>query len=127
MALSEPQVLVNSGNRTFGSQCPVTRRIRSWQETVLQAFLCVFWRIPGWERLPGFTDLEQTSQALIQAFDGSKKIPSPGGCFGHFMGVQIRGQRLAELGGAANTLLGWQGAHRGGTLFVGLSLLQFFP
>jgi hypothetical protein len=79
---------------------------------VIQASLCVFWGIPGWERLPRFTDLEQTCQALIEAFDGSKKIRSSGGSVGHFMGVQIRGQRLAELGGAADTLVGERGAHR---------------
>src|SRR5258708_2801563 len=75
--------------------------------------------------LPGFTDLEQTCQALIQAFDGSKKICSPGCSVGHLMGVQIRGQRLAELGGTANTLLSEQGAHRAGIPLVRVALLQF--
>src|SRR6266403_1999206 len=87
--------------------------------------LCVYWGILGRERLPGFTDLEQTCQALIEAFDGSKKIPSPGGSAGHFMGVQIRSQRLAELGGAADTLVGEQGAYGCSIPLVGLALLQF--
>ncbi len=41
------------------------------------------------------------------------------------MGIQIRGQRLAELRGAADTLFGEQGAHRGGIPLLGLALLQF--
>src|ERR1700730_11369653 len=87
-------------------------------------FSLYFLGIPGWERLPRSPDLEQICQALIKAFDGSKKIRSPGGSVGHFMGVQIRGQRLAELGGAADTLVGEQGAHCGGIPLVGLALLQ---
>jgi len=79
---------------------------------LVRRFSLRFLGIPGWERLPRFTDLEQTCQALIEAFDGSKR--SAARCsVGHFMGVQIRGQRLAELGGA-RTLFGEQGAHRRG-------------
>src|SRR5712664_4862144 len=29
--------------RTSGSQCPVTQRLRSWQETLVQALLGVLW------------------------------------------------------------------------------------
>ena len=47
------------------------------QETVIQASVCVFWGIPGWEWLPRFANLEQTCQTLIEAFDGSKKIRDP--------------------------------------------------
>jgi hypothetical protein len=43
------------------------------------SFFLRFLGIPGWERLPRFTDLEQLSQAPVEAFDGSKKIRSPGG------------------------------------------------
>lgn len=46
IARAAPTVLTpgkKSRNRTSGSQCPVTRRIRSWQETVVQALLGVLW------------------------------------------------------------------------------------
>ena len=51
--------------------------------------------IPGSERLPRFTDLEQSGQALIEPSVGLKKICSAGGSVGHFMGVQIRDERFA--------------------------------
>src|ERR1700674_5862570 len=79
----------------------------------------------GWERLSRFTNLEHSCQTLIEAFDGSIKIRSPGGSVGHFVGVQVRGDRLAELGCAAYALLGEQGAHWRRIPLLGLALLQF--
>src|SRR5713226_4052974 len=61
----------------------------------------------------------------MEDFDSSKKFRRPGGSVANFTGVQIRGQRLAELRGAADTLVSEQGAHRGGIALVGLALLQF--
>src|SRR6267143_1963576 len=96
----------------------------SWLSSA-EAQIWVFGGIAGWERLPRSTDLEQTSQALIQHSDGVKKICGACGSVGHFMGVQIRGERFAQLSGAADALLREQGAHSGGIPLVGLALLQF--